>query len=228
MNAQASLSAKTPAFDVPGDASWRLWVSLKESLGAANPTQPRADAPDRLPLSLPGRCLTPDGFHVVCEAVAITARGLTVTCEVAAYPGEGVSANFRGLGEIRGVVESNDDGWFVMDIRETPERLAVLSKRLLWSIRRRTEGALDRRMSERIDQKQRKTVLKTSDGREIVGEMLDLSVTGAAVRLGAAAPYFWVGQEILLDDRSGRVRRHFTGGVGVEFDEPREVGVTSL
>jgi hypothetical protein len=45
----------------------------------------------------------------------------------------------------------------------------------------------------------------------------------AAVNLGAAAPYFWIGQPVVLDDRTARVRRHFAGGLGVEFDQPREV-----
>ena len=226
MSAQSNLSLRSSPSYEPGEASWRLWESLKEIRQIPDTAKtPPVDPLDRLPLSLLGRCLTPDGVHVVCEAVAVTARGLTVACEVAVQPGERIIANFRGLGEIEGVVDRNEDGWFVLDLRESPERLAALSKRFLWTIRRQTEGAPERRLSERIDQKLRKTVLKSKDGRETTGEMIDLSETGAAVRLGAESPYFWVGQEVFLDARSGLVRRHFAGGVGIEFDEARPVDV---
>jgi hypothetical protein len=224
MSAQSNLSPRPSPVDEPGEASWRLWETLKESQQTPDTAEPPpVDPSDRLPLSLLGRCLTPDGIHVVCEAVAVTSRGLTVACEVAVQPGERIVANFHGLGEIGGVVDRSDEGWFVLDLRESPERLAALSKRLLWTIRRQTEGAPERRLSERIDQKLRETVLKSKDGRETRGELIDMSATGAAVRLGAAAPYFWVGQEVFLGARSGLVRRHFAGGIGIEFDEARAV-----
>jgi hypothetical protein len=220
MSAQANLSLTPAPVWESGETSWRLWESLKEN--QRSPALPDELA-DRLPLSLLGRCLTPDGVHVVCEATAVTSRGLTVACEAEVQPGERIVANFRDLGEIAGVVDHTDDGWFVLDLRVSPERLTALSRRFLWAVRRQTEGAPERRMSERIDQKRREAVLKSKDGRETTGEMIDLSTTGAAVNLGVAAPYFWVGQEVVLDARSGRVRRHFPGGVGIEFDEARPV-----
>jgi hypothetical protein len=223
MFSQSNLSPTPAPFYGPGEASCRLWETLKENRQTLDSAEPASDASDRLPLSLLGRCLTPDGVHVVCEAVAVSSRGLTVACEAAVQPGERIVANFRGLGEIAGVVERDDDGWFVLDLRESPERLAALAKRFLWTIRRQTEGAPERRMSERIDQKRRNTVLKSRDGRETPGEMIDLSETGAAVQLGVASPFFWVGQEVLVGARSGRVRRHFPGGVGIEFDQARAV-----
>ena len=225
MSAQSNLTplAPSPLYG-PGEASRRLWKILKENRQTPDKAEPLAlDPSNRLPLSLLGRCLTPDGIHVVCEAVAVTPRGLTVVCETAVQPGENIVANFRGVGEIGGVVDRNDDGWFVLDLRESPERLAALSKRFLWTVRRRTESAPERRLSERIDQNLRKTVLKAKDGRETPCELIDMSATGAAVRLGATSPYFWVGQEVLLGVRSGLVRRHFTGGVGIEFEEARPV-----
>jgi hypothetical protein len=215
MSAQANLSPTPSSFYGSGEASWRLWETLKENQRAANMAEPPVELADRMPLSLLGRCLTPDGVHVVCEAVAVTSRGLTVACEVDVQPGETIIANFRDLGEIGGVVDRTDDGWFVLDLRASPERLAALSRRFLWAIRRQAEGAPELRRSERIDQKLRRTVLKSKDGRETPGEMIDLSTTGAALNLGVAAPYFWVGQEVVLDARSGRVRRHFPGGVGI-------------
>lgn len=225
MSARSTLSVAPAPVCEPGEASRRLWETLKENQQAPNTAAATSvDPSDRLPLSLVGRCLTPDGVHVVCEAVAMTARGLIVACEAAVQPGENIIVNFRGLGEIGGVVDRGDDGWFVLDVRESSERLAALSWRFLWTIRRQAEGAPERRLSERIDQSLRQIVLKSKDGRETPGEMIDLSATGAAIRLGAASPYFWVGQEVFLGARSGLVRRHFTGGIGIEFDEARPVG----
>ena len=223
MNAQALRSgAMIP--EATGETSRRLWSLLNQDLQATTPPARRsANVPDHLALSLMGRCLLADGIHVVCETAAVTARGLKINCEALADPGDFVVTNFRGLGEISGRVESRGDSWFVLDLAEQPERLATLSKRILWHMRLQADAATDRRMSVRFDQKQIKIVLKTIDGRECRGELLDLSATGAAVRLGAAAPYFWIGQPLMIDDRSGRVRRHFAGGVGVEFDEAREV-----
>ena len=216
MSARPVLAMKSSTFDPGRKPSSLLWEMLNEALPGSRPA-------DHLPLSAPGRCLVPDGVHFVCEAVAITPRGLKITCEAAADPGDAIVVNFRDLGEISGVVESRGDAWFVLDIREAPERFASLSKRLLWSVRRHANSVAERRMSPRFDQNRRRAALKTSDGRETIGELLDLSATGAAVHLSLGAPYFWVGQEVMLDDRSARVRRHFPGGIGVEFDEPREV-----
>lgn len=221
MLATSNLSAKPSPFFEPEVAPCRLWQALEKNqpvtdLAATSPVE----ALDRLPLSLPGRCLTPDGVHVVCEAVGVTRRGLTVACEVDVQPGESIVANFRGLGEISGVVEHIEDGWFVLDLRESPERIAALSKALHWAVQSGTKGAAERRSSVRIDQNLRHATLKSTDGRETPVEMIDMSTTGAALRLGAASPYFWVGQEVALDGRPGRVRRNFTGGVGIEFDTP--------
>ena len=210
------LTLKPSPDETRRDPSAALWRRLSEALRLS-------PAVAEVALTTPGRGQGSDGFHFVCEAVAIGARGLKIVGALAADPGDAVTTHFRDLGEIRGVVESRGDDWFVLAPRETPERIETLARRLEWIVRRHKEGMAERRMSPRFEQDGRRTVLKTSDGREIAGRLLDLSATGAAVGLEANAPFFWVGQDVKLDERSARVRRHFPGGIGLEFDAPRAV-----
>ena len=210
MTASTILAFKPAVAEPSKSPGARLFAAVAEALAPAAPAHAVA-------LSTPGRCLLPDGFRHVCEAVEISPQGLKIVCEAPTELGDALSAHFRDLGEIRGVVESRGEGWLVLALQEPPERLETLARRLAWCVRRHAEGAAERRRSPRVEQTGRVASLKTADGREIVAEMLDLSQTGAALRLPANAPFFWVGQEVRVDGALAKVRRHFAGGIGVEF-----------
>jgi hypothetical protein len=234
MKMQQNLIEKSSEFERPGEASRGLWLLLMSMRGSADAsrTSPSetlgVDPLESLGLSVPGRYARADGTKHFCRATEISAFGITMRGGAIGFPGEWIVAHMRGLGAIEGVISQKGEDDFVLDLREPPEHVERLSRRIIWLVRRSSEVVPERRGSERILQHQRKAYLRTADGREMLGDMLDLSASGAAVHLGVAALYFWVGQPVALDDRPGQVLRQFPGGVVVKFDEDMDVDLSAV
>ncbi len=205
-------------FERPGAASRELWSILSDY-----PTTARAFIRDgggeKLAVEAPGRCLLQDGSEMPCQIEQFNPAGFSVRGMAGGRLGEWIVVNGQHLGVVEGVIIRKAPALFVVDIRSTPVRLERLASRIDWWVRRRTDQAPERREHERVAQHRRKGKLRTLDGREIEAELLDASAGGAALSLGAAALYLWVGQPIWLEERAARVLRAFPGGVVVTFDD---------
>jgi hypothetical protein len=226
MEYQNFLTAHSAELERPGEASRQLWSYLVESrLWPGPPGRERGRGEkggpeETIALSLPGRYLLRDGSEFPCRALDISPSGIAMRGVAGGHEGDWIITNFRALGRIEGVMARKTGINFVMDIDATPVGLERLARKIGWHIRRQRGELPERRKHERVERGQRKSTLRTLDGQEITGELLDDSAGGAAVQLGEAALYLWIGQPVTLDGRPGSVLRYFPGGIVLRFDEP--------
>jgi hypothetical protein len=231
MEVQSVLFEHTIELERPGEASRQLWSYLTQNHLTSNSpiregdTDLKRGSPDCVALSLPGRYLMQDGSEFPCKALDISPLGIAIRGVAGGRDGGPVVANFRALGRIEGVMSRKSGIYFVLDIRATPIGLERLSRKLGWQIRRQRGEAPERRKYERVEQNRRKGVLRTNDGRELRGELLDESVGGAALQLGAAALYLWIGQPVTFEGRPAEVLRYFPGGVVLKFEQSVDEGL---
>jgi hypothetical protein len=228
MDAQDLLLAHIAELECPGEASRQLWSYLVENHLTSQPTNRDRVRPDKrdshgsVALSMPGRYLLRDGSEFPCKALDVSPLGIAMRGVAGGHQGDRIVANFRALGRIEGVMTRKSGINFVMDIRATPIGLERLARKIGWHIRRQRGELPERRRYERIEPSRRRGALRTDDGRELDGEVLDQSAGGAALQLGEAALYLWVGQPVVYEGRAARVLRYFPGGIVLAFEQPAD------
>jgi len=227
MEVQNNLLERFPQLETPGEASRRLWSLVTKHLTSRPESRDDIGTDSSyveasIPLALAGRYLMQDGSEFPCRALEISPDGIAIRGVAGGSQGGWVIANFRALGRIEGAMARKSGINFVLDVRATPIALDRLSRKIAWQIRRLRGELPERRRHERVEQNRRKGTLRTDEGRELIGELLDESAGGVAVQLGEAALYLWVGQPVTLDRRAARVLRYFPGGVVLKFGDASE------
>lgn len=120
-----------------------------------------------------------------------------------------------GLGRFEGPVIRCRPGGFIMTFTCSPIKREKLADQLTLELNRHLLGDQDLRRHDRVEQVSGSyTHFTRTSGEQIRCEVLDLSLTGVSVRTDTKPP---VGEHILIGHRAGRVARHHTDGIGVEF-----------
>ena len=158
-----------------------------------------------------------DRSEYPCWTIDISACGVAIHGLVQGQIGERVVANVRGLGWIDGIVSRHFDKSFAISLRSPAAKRETLAKKIINLVMHQRFGEPDKRRQERIiaDNNQAMT-LKTADGREHFGKLIDVSFPGAALSVDAEPP---IGSLVTLGRTSARVVRHFDGGIAVAFDD---------
>ena len=106
-------------------------------------------------------------------------------------------------------------GGFVMTFTCSAQKREKLADQLMLELNRHLLSEADLRRHDRVEAAAGSyTHFTRSTGEQIRCEVLDLSLTGVSVRTDSKPP---VGEHILIGHRAGRVARHHTDGIGVEF-----------
>jgi len=150
-------------------------------------------------LILTGRYMLPDGSEFPCSTLRISPTWVALKSSRSGQPGERVVAYVQDLGRLAGVIMLRAKEWFAVEICATLLKQGRLTSRI------------------RIDMSDSWIALRTADGLEYSTALIDLSHTGAAIRLDVTLP---VGAEVTIGDRTANVARLFTGGLAVNFRGP--------
>ena len=177
-----------------------------------------ADNVDKVPFNLSGRYRVGDGSEYPCEIAGISPIGLHVKGPRSAGLSKWCTANITSVGIVEGIVVRAQVETFIVGVIAPARRLSRLAQRLSWHMQRGAGDVTERRASERVEMHYARATIETDQGRVFSCDIFDLSEGGAALHLGADALYFWADQPIKLDQRAGRVLRHFPGGFVVKFD----------
>jgi hypothetical protein len=171
---------------------------------------------ERVELALPGRYMLGDRHEFPCWTVDISPVGIALRGIEKGRIGERIVAYFSQIGRIEGLVARHFDKCFGVKLLAPALKREKLAQQIEWLVQRRDFDAPDHRRHERIAPYQRRTTLKTPDGREYIAALVDVSVPGAALTVEAAPP---LGASVTVGGTAARVVRHFAGGIAVEFDE---------
>lgn len=170
----------------------------------------------RVHVTLAGRLYIPaTQEEALCTVDEISAGDAVLMCELKGEPQGKAVIYLDGLGRFEGPVVRAKKGGFIMTFSCSLQKREKLVDRLTLELNRHLLNESDLRKHDRIEaQSGSYTHFTRTTGDQIRCEVLDLSFTGLSIRTDVRPP---VGEHILIGSRAGRVARHHSDGIGIEF-----------
>lgn len=168
--------------------------------------------------SLFGRFMLPDMSEHPCQVSAISIDGATFVTSRVPPPGLALVAYLEEVGRIEGTSGDALEGGFQVLFSLTGARRDRLQSRLNWLAQKQsgTSGIEDRRHA-RYEPRDSRSQITLPDGREYACEVVDISLSGAAIKVEVMPA---VGTNLLLGKMRGRVVRYLETGIAIEFVKP--------
>ncbi len=179
------------------------------------------EAPSNVaPTTLFGRFMLPDSSEFPCQVVNITTEGATFITNDVPPVGLDIVAYLEELGRIEarsaGVVANG----FVVTYTMTGARLERLHARIQWLESKRTGKGSESRRHQRYEPRESSSQITLPDGRVYPCEVLDISVSGAGLKVEVLPA---MGTYLMLGKMRGRVVRYLDNGIAIEFAKQLDV-----
>lgn len=170
----------------------------------------------RVRVELAGRLYIPaTQEEAICTVEDISPGDARLNCDLKNEPQGRAVIYLDGLGRFEGPVVRAKEGGFVMTFSCSRQKREKLVAQLTLELNRHLLDERDLRKHDRVEAVSGSyTHFTRATGDQIRCEVLDLSLTGVSVRTDTKPP---VGEHILIGNRAGRVARHHSDGIGVEF-----------
>jgi hypothetical protein len=170
----------------------------------------------RVSINVTGRLYVPaTEEEAMCTVQDISPGDVALRCDLKEEPTGRAVIYLDNLGRFEGPIIRSANGGFVMTFSCSLQKREKLADQLTLEVNRHLLGDTDLRRYDRIEAVSGSyTHFTRSTGEQIRCEVLDLSLTGVSVRTEHRPP---VGEHILIGHRAGRVARHHTDGMGIEF-----------
>jgi hypothetical protein len=149
-----------------------------------------------------------------CETIDVSPVGLRLKAPHVLPWGARVIAYIEGLGRVEGNVVRRARGWFAISLRSLSFKEERLANKISWLVQQVNEGGDDRRGAPRYDGDNQDVVIGTEDGCEYLGELIDISVEGAAFLVEAPLS---LDETIKFGQKLAKVVRIFEGGAAAQF-----------
>ncbi len=161
-----------------------------------------------------GRYMRPDQQEYPCQVAALDASKIEVVAQHQVEFGENIVAYLDQIGRIEGIVSARNEAGFTISLSLSGSRLERFEKRLEW-LNNRSEGDdEDQCRHARYQPSESASQLILPDGRNYPCEILDISVSGASVKVDVIPS---IGTYVMLGKMRGRITRVHPDGIGIEF-----------
>lgn len=169
-----------------------------------------------------GRYMVTDRSEFVTQIKDITPEKAKLTYTEAPELGERIIAYIEEIGRVEGEVIDIDPDYFVLNFTLPTHKRDKIAAKLEWLQSRDDEGSADQREHIRYEPSEdSSTMLIMPDGQKYECEILDISLSGAAIKASIIPS---IGTQIVLGKTPGTVVRVHDCGVGIRFtrmlDEP--------
>ena len=161
-----------------------------------------------------GRFMLPDMSEHPCQVTHIEPDSAVFVTSSVPPAGTQMVAYIDEIGRVEATAEETVAGGFKVRFMLNAARRERLEQRLKWLTEKADEGGRDQRRHVRYEPKDTKSHLTLSDGRVYACEVLDISLSGAAVKTEIMPA---MGTHLLLGKMRGRVVRYLDTGFAVEF-----------
>lgn len=168
----------------------------------------------RVRVNLLGRCMFSDMREFPCQLTNISPAGAAVMSPHNGEVGERVIAYVDHIGRLEGVITRHIDGGFAMSITASLRKRDKLADTLTWLANRHVLNLPEERRHIRRSPKNADTTLIMPDGSSHPCQVIDMSLSGAAIATDQRPP---IGSRVHLGRLGGRVVRHFEDGIALEF-----------
>lgn len=164
--------------------------------------------------SLFGRFMLPDMSEHPCQVNDLSAVGATFISEHVPPAGLPVVAYLEELGRVEALTAEPVEGGFRITFTLKGARLEKLESRIKWLNLKQKSGEAEGRRHARFEPRDSKSQITLPDGRVYTCEVLDISVSGAGVRVEVMPA---LGTYVMLGKMRGRVVRYLEQGLAIEF-----------
>jgi hypothetical protein len=170
----------------------------------------------RVKLSIAGRLFLPaTKEETACVVEYISPGDALLLCKLAQEPRGTAILYIDKYGRFEGPVMRFEPRGFAMEFRCSQQKRDRLADQLMLEINRDILKEADLRRYDRVEAASGSyTCFTRASGEQVRCEVLDLSLTGVSVRTEIRPA---IGEHILIGNRAGRVARHHTDGIGIEF-----------
>jgi hypothetical protein len=168
----------------------------------------------RVRIDLPGRLFIPsDSREARCTVLDLSPGGAAVGCEVIPEAGTPVVLYIDGFGRFEGNVVRRDGEGFGLAFVCTPSKRERTAEQLILFL---NKSLVDDHVLRRHERSHQKGFAKftRADGQVVHCEVSDISVSGVSLKTDIRPP---LGEFVLIAQIAGRVARHHTDGIGIEF-----------
>ena len=164
------------------------------------------------------RMMLKDGEEFACDVLKLTLAHAAILTETSIAVGEPIWLYVDSVGLLHGRVgRCLPQGVIVnIDINESRER--KISARIAWH-EQRAAAFNEQRSSPRIVPTKRDVKIWITKELSINGQVIDLSLSGAAIKLPEGKEPF-VGSVVKIGRRSSTVVRHLENGIAAQFEYP--------
>ncbi|HUE46923.1 MAG TPA: PilZ domain-containing protein [Aestuariivirgaceae bacterium] len=192
--------------------------AIAETAETGNGREPRA--------ILFGRFMLPDSSEHPCQVTQLTPEGAIFLTGIAARPGLGIVAYIDEIGRLEAMAGEAVEGGFAVTFQISgPRRERIASRiRVLRSLSPDDDEIETRHRRDPRHETGSASHLTLPDGRVYPCEVVDVSLSGAAVRTEVIPA---LGTCILLGKMRGRVVRYLDSGVAIEFTRQVEAPAAS-
>jgi hypothetical protein len=160
----------------------------------------------------------PDGNprYFTCKAVSLSTDTVVLSTPVLGELAEQVVAHVERFGKIAGRIVHVMDRGFVVQIAANNQERAMIAERIAWIEKNKNLELPDRRIADRMVPDETHASLVLPSGARIGCQVLDISMSGAAV----STPFVPVrDMSLRLGAMTGRVVRFFPHGFAIRFAE---------
>jgi len=168
----------------------------------------------RVRVNLLGRYMLADRREFPCQITDMSPGGMALVAPVNGKAGERVIAYVDHIGRLEGTIARQFPNGFAMTITATPRKRDKLASQLTWLANRDVLGLPEDRRHDRVIPRDPRAVLVLPDGTQSICQIIDMSLSGAAVA-GVNKPA--IGTIVRLGKTQARVIRHVDHGFAVEF-----------
>jgi len=168
-----------------------------------------------------GRFMLPDMSEHPCQVNDISIDGAVFLSSHVPLPGQSLVAYLEEVGRIEATSGASVVGGFDVTFSLTGSRRDRLDTRLRWLAQKQAGGSIEDRRHTRYEPRESRSHITMPDGREYPCEVIDISLSGAAIKVDVMPS---LSTYILLGKMHGRVIRYLDDGVAIEFVKPLERG----
>jgi hypothetical protein len=160
-----------------------------------------------------GRFMLPDTSEHPCQVLNINIDGATFLASHVPPTGLAVVAYIEDLGRVEALSGEAVEGGFRVEFNATGSRRERLQARINW-LSKNDDASAENRRHPRYEPREKTSQITLPDGRVYSCEVLDISISGAAVKSDVMPS---VGTYLMLGRMKGRVIRYLDTGVAIEF-----------
>jgi hypothetical protein len=178
----------------------------------------------RVEVNLLGRFMLPNWQEYPCQVIDMSPGGAGIVSPVTGNIGDRVVAYIDHIGRVEGTIARHISGGFAMTIKASKHKRDKLASQLTYLANKEILDLPEDRRHERQPVENPYSRITMSDGRNYQCVVLDISLSGAAVRTTVRPA---INSAVHLGNMRARVVRHLDDGIALEFAVVQKDGDTS-